>query len=106
MVVIPLLDVEGQGIVIRRRLDNTVEVIGVQTNDGGRRARILLELRSLKTHMDKDGAGIVHGRHLDPVLVEGEVHLDQDTLEGLHQRPDGSSLNCLGLYQVATAHFY
>jgi hypothetical protein len=56
--------------------------------------------------MDKDSAGIVHRRHLDPILVEGEVHLDKDTLESFHQRPDGSSLNCLGLHQVAAAHFY
>ena len=69
---------ERDCIIVRHRLHNLIEVIGVQTHiQFGSRMVILimLELGRIQTHMSENCAGIVHRNHADTILIKNKTHL-------------------------------
>jgi hypothetical protein len=98
MIRIAFIDLKCHRIIIRGSLNDTIEVIGVETHHKSIGiACVFLELRSLEPHVNKDSASIVHRNHTNTVGIEGQVHLYENTLESLYECAEGSSLNGLRL---------
>ena len=90
---------EGDGIVVRHCLDDTVKVVRVQTHIKLRSSVVILvlfKLGRMETHMRQYRASVVHGNHANAILIKDQAHLNQHGLQPLGEDTDGGSLNRLG----------
>jgi hypothetical protein len=100
-------DAKRNRIVIRHRLHDAIEVVGIEPNIklGSRMVVfIVFKLIGEESHVGKHCAGVIHCNHTDAILVEDEAHLDKHGFETLSESPNGSRLDRLGYHNVV-AHF-
>lgn len=67
-------------------------------------ALVGLELVGIQLHVDEDDMGIIEGHDPQTGLVELQVNVDKDLLEGVDEQLERRSLDGLYLEDVIGAH--
>ncbi len=96
MIALCLGHTERDSVVIRHRLDDAIEVIGIQTHVQLRSRMVVLvvlKLVGIEAHMGENGARVVHRDHANTVLVEDQAHLYEHGLKSFGESSDGSGLH-------------